>query len=124
MRAADQVLLVPGFFGFGSFGREGRPHIIYFDHVIKAMVAARPELSGRIHVHEPPPMGSLAARVRTLQDAVLQRLGGALLRGETRGRGPRIHIIGHSTGGLDARLLANPRYRFHRDGHVRHPDPA
>ena len=35
----------------------GRPHIVYFDHVIKAMVAARPELSGRIHVHEPPPMG-------------------------------------------------------------------
>lgn len=112
MRAADQVLLVPGFFGFGSFGREGRPHIIYFDHVIKAMVAARPELSGRIHVHEPPPMGSLQARVRTLQNAVLQRLGGALLRGEARGRGPRIHIVGHSTGGLDARLLANPRYRF------------
>jgi triacylglycerol lipase len=113
MSAADQVLLVPGFFGFGSFGREGRPHVVYFDHVIKAMVAARPELSGRIHVHEPPPMGSLSARVRTLQDAVLQCLGGALLRGETRGRGPRIHIVGHSTGGLDARLLANPRYRFH-----------
>ncbi len=112
MRTADQVILVPGFFGFGSFGREGKPHIIYFDNVIKAMVAARPELSGRVHVHEPPPMGSLQARVRTLQDAVLQRLGGALLRGEARGRGPRIHIIGHSTGGLDARLLANPRYRF------------
>ncbi len=89
VRAGDQVLLVPGFFGFGSFGREGRPHIVYFDHVIKAMVAARPELNGRIHVHEPPPMGSLQARVRTLQDAVLQRLGGALLRGETKGRGVR-----------------------------------
>jgi len=112
VRAADQVILVPGFFGFGSFGREGRPHIVYFDNVIKAMVAARPELSGRIHLHEPPPMGSLQARVRTLQDAVLQTLGGALLRGETRGRSPRIHIIGHSTGGLDARLLASPRYRF------------
>jgi triacylglycerol lipase len=112
MRLADQVLLVPGFFGFGSFGREGRPHITYFDNVIRAMVAARPELSGRIHVHEPPPMGSLQARVRTLQDAVFQRLGRALVRGETRGRGPRIHIVGHSTGGVDARLLANPRYRF------------
>jgi pimeloyl-ACP methyl ester carboxylesterase len=112
VRPADQVILVPGFFGFGSFGREGKPHIIYFDHVIKAMVAARPELKGRIQVHEPPPMGSLQARVRTLQDAVLQRLGGALLRGATRGQRPRIHIIGHSTGGLDARLLANPRYRF------------
>ncbi len=113
MRAADQVLLVPGFFGFGSFGRPGRPHIVYFDHVIKAMVAARPELSGRIHVHEPPPMGSLESRVRTLQDAVLQRLGSALLRGKARGRGPRIHLVGHSTGGVDARLLANPHYRFH-----------
>jgi hypothetical protein len=112
VRAADQVLLVPGFFGFGSFGREGRPHIAYFDNVIKAMVGARPELGGRIHVHEPPPMGSLQARVRTLQDAVLQRLGRALLRGEASGRDPRIHIIGHSTGGVDARLLANPRYRF------------
>jgi triacylglycerol lipase len=112
VRDADQVLLVPGFFGFGSFGREGRPHIIYFDHVIRAMVEARPELGGRIHVHEPPPMGSLQARVRTLQDAVLQRLGRALLRGEARGRGPRIHLIGHSTGGVDARLLANPGYRF------------
>jgi len=112
MRAADKVLLVPGFFGFGSFGREGHPHIVYFDHVIKAMVAARPELAGRIHVHEPPPMGSLQARVRTLQDAVLQLLGGALLRGESRGRGPRIHVIGHSTGGVDARLLANPSYHF------------
>ena len=113
MRAADQVILIPGFFGFGSFGREGRPHIVYFDNVIKAMVAARPELSGRIHVHEPPPMGSLEARVRSLQDVVLRRLGEALLRGETRDGGPRIHIVGHSTGGLDARLLATPRYHFH-----------
>ena len=112
MRTADQVILVPGFFGFGTFGREGRPHITYFDNVIKAMVAARPELIGRIRVHEPPPMGSLTARVRSLQDVALQCLGGALLRGETRGRGPRIHLVGHSTGGLDARLLANPRYRF------------
>jgi triacylglycerol lipase len=121
MRAADQVILVPGFFGFGAFGRPGRPRIVYFDHVIKAMLAARPELAGRIHVHEPPPMGSLEARVRTLQDAVLQRLGGALLRGETRGRGPRIHLVGHSTGGVDARLLANPHYRFHGEDRALRP---
>jgi triacylglycerol lipase len=113
VRTADQVLLVPGFFGFGSFGREGRPHITYFDHVIKAMVAARPELEGRVHVHEPPPMGSLQARVRSLHDAVLQHLGGALVRGASGGRGPRIHLVGHSIGGVDARLLANPHYRFH-----------
>lgn len=112
MRPSDQVILVPGFFGFGSFGREGRPHVAYFDHVIEAMVAARPELSGRIDVHEPPPTGSLEGRVRSLQDAILRRLGEAHLRGETRNGGPRMHIVGHSTGGLDARLLANPRYHF------------
>jgi hypothetical protein len=112
VRPADMVLLVPGFFGFGTFGREKGPHIIYFDHVMKVLMAARPELRGRIHVHEPPPMGSLESRVRSLQDAVLQRLGSALLRGETRGRSPRIHLVGHSTGGLDARLLVNPRYHF------------
>ena len=111
MRRADHVLLVPGFFGFGSFGRPGGPRIVYFDRVMKALASSRRELRGRIHVHEPPPIGSLEARVRSLQDALLQLLGGALLRGELR-RGPRIHIIGHSTGGLDARLLLNPRYHF------------
>jgi triacylglycerol lipase len=113
VHAADQVILIPGFFGFGAFGREGHPRIVYFDHVIRALVKARPGLRDRIHVHEPPPMGSLESRVRSLQEAVLQQLGGALLRGEGRGGGPRIHLIGHSTGGVDARLLADPRYRFH-----------
>jgi len=112
VRRADHVLLVPGFFGFGSFGRRTGPRIIYFDHVMKALASARPELRGRIHVHEPPPMGSLEARVRSLHDMLLQLLGGALLRGEARGRGPRVHLVGHSTGGLDARLLLNPRYHF------------
>ena len=108
-----QILLIPGFFGFGSFGRPGGPQIVYFDRVIKALESARRELRGRIHVHEPPPIGSLEARVRSLQDALLQLLGGALLRGESeRGRRPRIHVIGHSTGGLDVRLLLNPRYHF------------
>jgi len=112
VRRADHVLLVPGFFGFGSFGRRAGPRIVYFDHVIKALASARPELRGRIHVHEPPPMGSLEARVRSLHDALLMILGGALLRGEARGRGPRVHLVGHSTGGLDARLLMNPRFHF------------
>ncbi len=111
VRSVDRVLLVPGFFGFGSFGRPAGPHIVYFDHVVRVLEAARPELRGRIHVHEPPPMGSLEARVRSLYEALLQILGEATLRGEA-GRRPRIHVIGHSTGGVDARLVANPRFRF------------
>ena len=111
VRRADHVLLVPGLFGFGSFGRPAGPHIVYFDRVMKALVSARRELRGRIHVHEPPPTASLEVRVRSLQDALLRLLGSALLRGEGRGR-PRVHVIGHSTGGVDVRLLLNPRYHF------------
>jgi hypothetical protein len=107
----DRVLLVPGFFGFGSFGRPEGPRIVYFDHVVRALERARPDLRGRIHVHEPPPMGSLEARVRSLHDALLQILGETMLRGETARRS-RIHIVGHSTGGVDARLVANPHFRF------------
>ena len=44
MSFSDQVLLVSGFFGFGSFGRPGGPQIVYFDRVMRALESARPEL--------------------------------------------------------------------------------
>src|SRR5256886_1702684 len=97
---ADLVLFVPGFFGFGSFGHPDRPLIEYFARVEDAMLRAhmRPL---RFAVHEPPPAGSLAERVRSLYSRAseLMQAGAA-----------RLHLVGHSTGGLDARLLAHPRY--------------
>ena len=97
---ADLVLFVPGFFGFGSFGHPDRPLIEYFARVEDAMLRAhmRPL---RFAVHQPPPAGSLAERVRSLYSRAseLMQAGAA-----------RLHLVGHSTGGLDARLLANPRY--------------
>src|SRR2546428_9025650 len=97
---ADLVLFVPGFFGFGSFGHPDRPLIEYFARVEDAMLRAhmRPL---RFAVHEPPPAGSRRERVRSLHAKPSELTGAGA---------PRLHLVGHSTGGLDARLLAHPRY--------------
>jgi pimeloyl-ACP methyl ester carboxylesterase len=96
----EVALFVPGFFGFGAFGHPDRPLVEYFARVEDALLRAhvRPL---RFAVHEPPPAGSLAERVRSLHDKAAELVAG----GATR-----LHLIGHSTGGLDARLLANHRY--------------
>ena len=94
------VLFVPGFFGFGSFGHPDRPLIEYFARVEDALLRAhlRPL---RFAVHQPPPAGSIAERVRSLHARVTELIAA----GATR-----LHLVGHSTGGLDVRLLAHPRY--------------
>src|SRR2546425_10272433 len=104
---ADLVLFVPGFFGFGSFGHPDRPLIEYFARVEDALLRAhvRPL---RFAVHQPPPAGSLDERVRSLHWKAAELVA----QGATR-----LHLVGHSTGGLAARLLAPP-------GFARLPPPA
>lgn len=92
----ETVLFIPGFFGFGSFGEAGRPFIEYFANVEAALSDALPA-PVRFVVHEPPPTGALDERVRSLNATFAKTEG-------------RVHLIGHSTGGLDARLFANARY--------------
>ena len=92
----DTVVFIPGFFGFGPFGESGKPFIEYFAHVEESLLAALP-LPMRFVVHEPPPTGALDERVRSLHQTFLKTEG-------------RVHLIGHSAGGLDARLFANARY--------------
>ncbi len=92
----DTIIFIPGFFGFGSFGEPGRPFIEYFAQVEGALLKALPSPM-RFVVHEPPPTGALDERVRSLHQTFLKT-------------GGRVHLIGHSTGGLDARLFANARY--------------
>lgn len=96
----DAVLFVPGFFGFGAFGHPDRPLVEYFARVEDALMRARLRPM-RFAVHEPPPAGSLAERVRSLH----ARANEVLAQGAAR-----LHLVGHSTGGLDARLLCNRRY--------------
>lgn len=97
----DVFLFVPGFFGFGSFGHPDRPLIEYFAHVEDALLRAHVR-SARFVVHQPPPAGSLAERTRSLYDRVTEVV---------RDGASRVYLVGHSTGGVDARLVAHPGYR-------------
>ena len=96
----EAILFVPGFFGFGAFGHPDRPLIEYFAHVEDALLHARPQ-TGRFAVHQPPPAASLADRVRSLHQKAEELIAAGA---------SRLHLVGHSSGGVDARLLANARY--------------
>ena len=88
------IYLIPGFFGFSNFG-----DLKYFAHVTEVLEAALRQRGIEVSVHY----------VRTLPTASLRRRALKLLEvmAETAdGDGP-IHLIGHSSGGLDARLVAS-----------------
>lgn len=85
----------------------------YFEHTVRA-IEARFRARGRpveVHVCEIHPTSSLRGRAQKLGRMV------AATAGEDGGA---IHLVGHSTGGLDARLVASPSVRL-GDGF---PSPA
>jgi triacylglycerol lipase len=91
------VYLSPGMFGFGRLGSYN-----YFAHVEREL-AARFAAAGHelvAHVIDVLPTASIRRRATRLAEVVTQ----------TAGEGP-IHLLGHSTGGLDARLVASPATR-------------
>ena len=95
-RPTHHVLLVPGFFGFGKFGE-----LSYFSGVREAIESSFESLGLAVTVTEVPslPMSSIRYRAAL----VLETLAAVASKAE----GP-IHLIGHSTGGLDARLAIAP----------------
>jgi triacylglycerol lipase len=108
VQSGDVIVLVPGLLGFGSFGPKGAPVISYFRHVqaeLERVLQSELGLASlpRFHVHEPPPTGPLALRVASLAGALEQLLAESSPEA-------RCHVIGHSTGGVDARLLVNLEY--------------
>src|SRR5688572_15814526 len=90
------VVLVPGFFGFGSLGE-----LTYFVGVREALERAFKRLSLDVDVVEVPTLPTASIRHRAAR--VQETLAGLAHAGD----GP-IHIVGHSTGGLDARLAIAP----------------
>jgi pimeloyl-ACP methyl ester carboxylesterase len=94
------VYLIPGFFGFSNLG-----DLHYFRAIREALQKNFAEAGHEVFIPGVPtfPTGSLLRRSRRLLDCILEN--GSLERAES------IHLIGHSTGGLDARLLAS----FSRD---------
>ena len=90
----QHVYLSPGMFGFGRLGS-----YTYFAHVERAL-AARFAAAGHElvpHVIEDLPTASIRRRATRLAEIIAQ----------TSGSDP-LHLLGHSTGGVDARLVASP----------------
>lgn len=96
MSAPHRVYFVPGMFGFGRLAGYD-----YFNHVRRAL-EQRYAAAGVPVIFEDvpaPPTSSLRYRSRVLATTVA--------RSVSRDDGP-IHFIGHSTGGLDVRLVLSP----------------
>lgn len=92
------VYLIPGLFGFGKLAGYD-----YFEHLERAL-GERFERAGqtlRITVVSAPPTASIPFRAGILAQQLAKAADHEL-----------IHLIGHSTGGLDARLLLSPGARL------------
>jgi len=93
------IYLVPGFFGFANLGE-----LKYFGHVREFLLqrSAAAGLKVRVHVVKTHPTASLPVRAARLLETVAAT---ARTRGD-------IHLIGHSSGGLDCRLVMAPEVRL------------
>lgn len=96
LMAGCKVYLVPGFFGFTNLGA-----LSYFHRVADVLGEALKQRGCDAEVIECPtqPTGSIPRRAERLGRHVVDT--GALDADE-------IHFVGHSTGGLDARLMLSP----------------
>lgn len=96
MSAPQHVYLIPGMFGFGRLAGYD-----YFQHLRRALVARFGEAGVPVVVEEipVPPTASIRARAIVVANAVWE---------SSREDHGGIHLLGHSTGGLDARLLLSP----------------
>ena len=89
------VVLVPGFFGFANLG-----DLAYFGHVHAFLRAAYPArgLEPVLHVVHTHPTASLPRRAARVLETIAA---------EAEDDAP-IHLVGHSSGGIDCRLLLAP----------------
>ena len=95
-----RVYLSPGFFGFSTLGSYD-----YFCHV-EAGIRRRFQAAGRgveVHLVNVHPTASIRRRAGKLIEKVNETSDGI----------GAIHLVGHSTGGLDARLVASPTMSIH-----------
>lgn len=99
---SDWIVLVPGIFGFGTFGSSGGPRIDYFAAVKEVLSRTTGIPPTRIRSAEPPPTGAIAHRVAELIGELE-----TILADPGTPPAARVHLVGHSTGGVDIRLLLN-----------------
>ncbi len=96
MRSCHTVFLIPGMFGFGRLAG-----VDYFEHLRTALRRRFSEAGLRLDVEvvPAPPTSSLRHRARILTRAI---------RHTVNDKNCSVHLIGHSTGGLDIRLVLSP----------------
>lgn len=101
-----QVYLIPGFFGFSRLGG-----LNYFQGVGKVLREALTQQGVEVEIVEccTKPTASIRHRADRLVDEVVKN--GGLEADE-------LHFVGHSTGGLDARLLCTPKVRLRADASI------
>jgi triacylglycerol lipase len=94
--APSRIYLSPGMFGFARLAS-----FEYFEHMVRALEQRFHARSRAVEVRvcEAHPTSSIRRRAGKLADLV------AATAGTDEGA---IHLLGHSTGGLDARLIASP----------------
>lgn len=102
-----QIYLIPGFFGFASIGG-----IAYFRQVRETLhdVFAEHGLEVEIHGVRTLPSASLTHRARRLVQTVRDNGG---LEDDVC-----VHLVGHSTGALDARLACCPHANIELDKYL------
>ena len=103
MAGAHHVLLVPGFFGFANLG-----DFAYFGHVRDLLAEIGPDhgLDGEIREVRTAPTATLRKRAALLAEEMTRLLDEA---------GGEVSVVGHSSGGLDARLMASPEVSLPTD---------
>jgi len=99
-----QIYLVPGFFGFNEIGS-----LNYFNRVSEVLgeALAAHAVQAEIIETDTLPTGSIRRRALRLLDTVCAR--GGLEQ-------DHLHFVGHSTGGLDVRMLLTPGVRLRDTG--------
>ena len=92
MATRQHVLLVPGFFGFANLG-----DFAYFAHVRDyfATHMRRRGIAGDVRVVQTYPTASLPRRATRVLETMAELSDGS---------DDVVHVIGHSSGGLDVRL--------------------
>ncbi|NOK07783.1 esterase/lipase family protein [Corallococcus exercitus] len=102
MANRHRVYLVPGFFGFTQMGDKETERIAYFQNVPRLLEQRFKErgIDARVHAVASAPTSGLEARAR----AVFREMARTANEDDAQ-----LHLVGHSTGGLDARSVVSPR---------------
>ncbi len=102
MATQHRVYLIPGFFGFTQMGDKETERIAYFQNVpqlLQQRFRAR-GIDAQVHAVASSPTSGLEARALD----VFREMARTANEDDAQ-----LHLVGHSTGGLDARSVVSPR---------------